>query len=391
MRRAGSALVATAAAALLAAAAPQAASAAQPAPPVRANAATVSTGGNVSAWISSSTHRLVTQTGYSTPVERQSVTAADGTSPAISGTLDGVRTKTKDWLAAFQTANHTLAVFENRDSTVSDLQLPMAPGTSPSVIGMDGGHYLVAYVRPDYTVNIWDSLFVTPTATGAQIQAGTSPSMTRTGVNTWEVAFHGQDDRLWVFGQDLAGHAVDGARGGLGLAPGTSPSITSLPARYGAISIAFNAYGSNDLWIVPPTYTYVIDRNGGEYDTHLYMDPKSSPAIVENAYSGINDYPVVAWNTAGTSRALGTATVGFESLSNIAVVNRHMATGSSPSLAMGPVEYPASAVPTAAFLEADSNAVFTHLAGAGDTGTPSGLQAAAGSSPAIAMTYIYAS
>jgi hypothetical protein len=390
MRRAGFAIVA--AAALLGAAAPQAASAAQPAPSVRANAATVSTGGNVTAWISSTTHHLVTQTGYSTPVERQSVTAADGTSPAISGTLDGVRTKNKDWLAAFQTADHTLATYENGDTTVSDLKWPMAPGTSPSVIGMDGGDYLVAYVGPDYRVNIWDSdASGHVTTTGAQIQAGTSPSMVRTGVNMWEVAFHGQDNRLWVFGQDLAGHAVDASRGGLGLAPGTSPSITYLPALYSTISIAFNAYGSNDLWIVPPTAIYAIDHNGGEYDTHLYMDPKSSPAIVENAYSSISDYPVVAWNTAGTSRALGTATVGFESLSNIAVVNRHMAAGSSPSLAMGPVQYPASAVPTAAFLEADTNAVFTHLAGAGDTGTPTGLQAAAGSSPAIAMTYIYAS
>jgi hypothetical protein len=100
------------------------------------------------------------------------------------------------------------------------------------------------------------------TDTGLGVAAGTSPSITALGDGGYEVAFRAANGHLWTAGE---GGSKDW---GLGVAPGTSPSIHALyPSGYG---IAFNAAGTDHLW--------VANSSGAAYDTGWGMAAGTSPS-----------------------------------------------------------------------------------------------------------------
>jgi hypothetical protein len=76
---------------------------------------------------------------------------------------------------------------------------------------------------------------------GLGVAPGTSPSITAMANGGWEAAFQASGDgSLWVIGADNKG------RMGLGVAAGTSPSITALGTGW---ETAFQA-SDGGLWLV---------------------------------------------------------------------------------------------------------------------------------------------
>ena len=88
----------------------------------------------------------------------------------------------------------------------------------------------------------------------------------------------------------------------LGIMPGTSPSITKLPA--GGFEMAFNASGGGGLW----TMGYG-PGSVGAIDWNLGMDPKSSPSITALPAGGfevaINSGAAGLWTTGAGPGAVG--------------------------------------------------------------------------------------
>ena len=100
-----------------------------------------------------------------------------------------------------------------------------------------------------------------PGPTGLGMMPGTSPSITRLVGGGWEAAFQANTGNLWVTG--TAGTADTG----LGMMAGTSPSIAALSS--GGYEVAFQA-NTSDLWVT---------GNAGTADTGLGMLTTTSPSI----------------------------------------------------------------------------------------------------------------
>ena len=211
--------------------------------------------------------------------------------------------------SAVQAASTNLSTFtiQDKDTTngASDRGLGMMPGTSPSIAERPGlpsyrshwngygvpqgypccdipGHHEVAFQAN--TTQLWvvgDDLSVN---TGLGMMPGTSPSI---GVRTdghVKVAFQANTSNLWVYqsrynnggGQDL----------GLGMAPNTSPSLAMVDDEN--VLIAFQA-NTNELWI-----TGTINGTNWTVNTGLIMRPGTSPSLALNdggltvAYQGQN-------------------------------------------------------------------------------------------------------
>jgi hypothetical protein len=144
--------------------------------------------------------------------------------------------------------------------------LTMAPGTSPAIASDGHGHWRVAWQGANHHL-WWLSSEHTIADTGSVMMAGTSPAimLDHDGSNHYEMAIQGWDGALYVAG-DLANGRVSN---GLGLAPGTSPSITGL-ANHGW-RIAFHASTTDHLW--------TIDNTNAGGDTNLTVAPGTSPSI----------------------------------------------------------------------------------------------------------------
>lgn len=310
-----------------------AAAAAGLAAPQQASAASSrASAGDVALLVAKDTRHLVMidQFAPSRTVTDTLLTVAPGTSPAIAG----LTTVTDGWVGAFQSSANELWLGTN-SASFHDTRLPMAPGTSPAAVGLDAtGSYIVAYVAPDYRIHLYQN--GVDTGTGANIIVGTSPAIARTARNTWEVAFHGQDNVLWLFGPDMAGHMLDG---GLGIAAGTSPSIVRTDGSVPTFSVAWNAQGDNDLWIAYGLTSATADWNNNVYDTRFEMDPASNPSISRDFGQ---DGPIsVEWNALPPGDALATATVGQSSI-GIPLVGPKLAPGTSPCYGDGsdtPIAY----------------------------------------------------
>jgi hypothetical protein len=108
-------------------------------------------------------------------------------------------------------------------------------------------------------------LWVTGTAgagdTGLGMMPGTSPSITKLTGSGYQVAFQANTSRLWVTGTAGTGDT------GLGMMPGTSPSISKLAG--GGYQVAFQA-NTGRLWVF---------GSAGTWDTGLGMMAGTSPSI----------------------------------------------------------------------------------------------------------------
>lgn len=112
---------------------------------------------------------------------------------------------------------------------------------------------------------------------GVGLAPGTSPSVAMLPRGGFEVAFQAAGGRLWTVG------AAGWVNWGVGLAPGTHPSIAVL--SNGGIEIAFQGYGGH-LWTVGA---------GGWADWGVGLDSGTSPVIVPLAGNGFE----IAFHGAG--------------------------------------------------------------------------------------------
>jgi hypothetical protein len=150
---------------------------------------------------------------------------------------------------------------------------------------------LLTYSAPEYSGEKG-----VPRKTYDSMEAGTSPSVTGASGQGYEyvVAFHAAGSKLlWTY-SSLYG-ATGGASTGLGMEPGTSPSIAASGRDY---IVAFNALGSGHLWI------YESCSNAREhgcatsaYETPLGMERGTSPSIASTSEGDI-----VAFHAAGSGR-----------------------------------------------------------------------------------------
>ncbi|MHA6759553.1 hypothetical protein [Streptacidiphilus sp. PAMC 29251] len=125
--------------------------------------------------------------------------------------------------------------------------LDVAPGTSPSIAAASSGGYEIAFHALGDQLWTVDDNVGHPNPDGFHVLTATSPSVTSLPSGGYQIAFVGlYDSLLWE-----AGTAGDfRASAGLGVAAGTSPSITAGPYGVG-YEIAFHAQGDH-LWSVTP-------------------------------------------------------------------------------------------------------------------------------------------
>jgi hypothetical protein len=140
---------------------------------------------------------------------------------------------------------------------------PAKPGTSPAIVTLTGGAWLVAFVAPGGSVVAMESGDRQDFVFG-EAAPGTSPALAALPNGQWEVGYNAIDGHLVTEGADNHGEW------NLGLWPGSSPAMTGL--RNGSYDVAFSAAGTASLWTIGPT-----DHHG---DWHLGMWAGTSPAIV---------------------------------------------------------------------------------------------------------------
>ncbi|WP_370367168.1 Ig-like domain-containing protein [Catenulispora sp. GP43] len=193
--------------------------------------------------------------------------------------------------------------------------LGVAPGTSPSVITEPDGSWVTAWHAPD-TDNPTGSLWIA-TGTGTTVTSiaepdklsvatDTSPALTALPGGGWEVAWHGADTQnpsgsLWLAagsGTVIAGNPADPDV--LGMAPGTSPALTTLSdgswetAWHGAADT-----GPGSLWLANGTGT-TINGNPADPDV-LGVAEGTSPALTALAGGSWE----VAWHGADSQNPSG--------------------------------------------------------------------------------------
>jgi hypothetical protein len=189
-----------------------------------------------------------------TPGYSEGLGMAPGTSPSIAHWYDEKNVPHHKYAFAFQANSGSL--WYNHTNQAQG----MRAGTSPSLLP-DGniafqantGHLLILNAKTGSGVD-----------TGLGMAAGSSPSITELGGGAYEVAFVANTGRLWTYCSCSGGHET-----GMGVETGTSPSIVDigLPGWV----VAFQGSGTHDLW----TYTSAgvgTDRGVGVYSG-------SSPSI----------------------------------------------------------------------------------------------------------------
>jgi hypothetical protein len=141
---------------------------------------------------------------------------------------------------------------------------PAKQGTSPAIVALTTGAWLVAYVLPGGLVVAVESNNLQAHLVFGQAAPGTSPALAALPNGQWEVGYHSADGNLVTEGADNHGEW------NLGLWPGTSPAMSGL--ANGSYEVAFEANGTANLWTIGPT-----DFHG---DWRLGMRTGTSPAIV---------------------------------------------------------------------------------------------------------------
>jgi hypothetical protein len=189
--------------------------------------------------------------------------------------------------------------------------LGFEPHTSPSVANFFAAFHALGSSNL-YIYNIYEGISLN---TGAGMAVGTSPSITvpLEGGHTAYVAFVASGSNT-VGVYEMNTYTMEGRyiSTGLGVAPGTSPSIA---ASEGNVYVAFVAAGSNHLGI------YQLNQSGWT-DTGLGVAAETSPSIIE--WGGY----LVAFQAAG-SHHLGLHQSGTSTWFD---TGQTMQSGSSPSL-----------------------------------------------------------
>ncbi|MER5638878.1 hypothetical protein ABT095_18180 [Kitasatospora sp. NPDC002227] len=140
---------------------------------------------------------------------------------------------------------------------------PVSPGTRVALANV-GSDYQAAYQGTNG--DLW---VVAPSGaaadTGLGMAAGTSPSLTATGPDTYTVAFQANNSVLWTYSPATGGRST-----GFGMAAGSSPAVTFTSA---GVAIAYADQNGN-LDVIDP-----VSGWGGLGTPHAPVAPGTSPAI----------------------------------------------------------------------------------------------------------------
>jgi hypothetical protein len=148
-----------------------------------------------------------------------------------------------------------------------------------------------------------------PGNTGLGMAAGTSPSLTRLTNGGIQVAFQANTGTLWTWGSAGTGNL------GFGMAAGTSPSITALPN--GGYQIAFQAN----------TGTLYHTGSAGTVNTGFGMAAGTSPSITTLTTGGFQIAFQANTGTLFYTGSAGTANTGFGMAANTSPSIARLATG----------------------------------------------------------------
>jgi hypothetical protein len=194
-----------------------------------------------------------------------SITIKSPTSWGINDMKSGFYYNTFQWVSP-ASSNYEVAFQANTGSlwTVGSdnhgsWNLPIYPGSSPSIARLTNGSYEVAF--ESYNEQLWVAGPGGIVNTGYGMYPGSSPSITGLTNGGYEVAFDANTSSLWTVGSDNHG------AWNLGMDPGSAPSITGL--TNGSYEVAFQA-NTGSLWTVG-------SDNHGSWN--LGMFPQTSPSI----------------------------------------------------------------------------------------------------------------
>ena len=165
---------------------------------------------------------------------------------------------------AFQASNGTLR--SEGPAGLTNWNLGMAPGTSPSVMSVGTSGYEIAFQA--YGGGLWTVGTAGWTNWNVGMAPGTSPSIVRLSNGGYEIAFQAYGGALWTIG------TAGWTSWGVGMAPGTSPSVVALPN--GGFEVAFQAYGGA-LWTV---------GTAGWTNWNVGMAPGTSPSAFAPSSGG---------------------------------------------------------------------------------------------------------
>ncbi|MFJ9908954.1 hypothetical protein ACIRVK_40000 [Streptomyces sp. NPDC101152] len=273
---------------------------------------------------------------------------------------------------------------------------PVRSGTRVALASV-GSDYELAYqgTNGDLWVMAPDG---TATDTGLGMAAGTSPSITATTASGYAVAFQANNGVLWTYSSTAGGHSA-----GYGMAQNSSPSLTLTSA---GIAIAFVDQNGN-LSVLDPVTGF-----GGFGTPHAAVAPGTSPAItfVPNQkdayeivyqatdhsirtadYAHAQTFPTPLTAAAGTSPAIATlpsgeidiAVSGADGTVQSLTPAGVAVTSTGLHPGTGPAIAPAAGGGVVIAWEDLSNTFSTFVTGTGVTGP--GANMLSGSSPALAQ------
>ncbi len=195
---------------------------------------------------------------------------APRTSPSVSAENNG-----SDCIVAAQGVDNKLYTYDAKTQVLTNWNFGMAPETSPSIVSSSGrtfGSY-VAFQANNGLLHLLDKNNRNQgqlNNLGLKMADKSSPSVAslipgNSENSQYFIAFKGSTGTLWTVDQQVHDW-------GLGIAPGTNPSVTSTGTN-NFWSIAFNAAVTNDLW------TIVANRSLTTKHWSLGMAPGTSPVI----------------------------------------------------------------------------------------------------------------
>jgi hypothetical protein len=217
-------------------------------------------------------------------------------------------------------------------------ELPIAPGTTPSVTALSSTETAVAFQGSNGDLWTWagdTGSEGTAVDQGVKMWAGTSPSIVAGSFsNTTAVAFQGSTGVLetWSGNPADAGTALPTP---FGMAPGTSPSISFLGSENDTTAVAFQG-SDGDLWTWDANPEFPADGSGTS--TGLSMATGTSPSITgfdnggEIGVAVQHDVTSVLGGQVTTNGFLWTWTGNPVTTGAAASSGLEMASGTSPSI-----------------------------------------------------------
>jgi hypothetical protein len=201
------------------------------------------------------------------------------------------------WGAAFQSNNNMLEVEApciGIGSAENPLGATVRPGTSPVITDTDHNRgsvddYVVAFQGQDDDLHVitfnLNGIAVSNSNTGFQMAAGTSPAISSSGNNTYEVAFQSSSGDLGVYTYNQATGSGSGTvLGNLAMDAGTSPSIAADPDNTYEAAFETPSTHGYDLWTYYP-------GNNTYQTTTLGMKGGTSPSITADT-SAANEWAI---------------------------------------------------------------------------------------------------